>query len=119
MARKVPLAGESKPLEECSLGDIDAMAGDAAPPSAFNKDLSREASYALVAREMREAGVEMVADASDEQVGKWRGYLELHFASFEQIAKGVVKGGPGGKNPVTEDDELEPQSQDGQDGDGS
>lgn len=95
MARMVPLKSGEKALRDCSLTEIEAMAGDAKPASPIRGNVDDpKASYAKLAETMRQEAATTVGDIGEDAIRRWEQMLGLNFPSFDQIAKGLSKDPP-------------------------
>ena len=94
MGREVRIGTESKPLSDCTLSEIEILAGGATPASPAGNNISDKAVYASLAEEMRQVGAPSVADLGEDAVGRWEVGLNLQYASADQIFKATSKNQP-------------------------
>src|SRR4051794_18773599 len=80
MARPVEVGGNQKQLRDCTVADVEELAGGAQPSSPIKaRGVTQPGNYALLAQEMRREGAETVGDLGDDRVSKWETGLGLGY----------------------------------------
>lgn len=76
--------GQRKHLRDCTLAEIEALAGNAKPSSASH-GVTEAGNYRLLADELTTSGAETVSDLGEERVSRYEQLFKLHFASAADI----------------------------------
>ncbi|MCW3101539.1 MAG: hypothetical protein JWL77_7157 [Chthonomonadaceae bacterium] len=110
MAKNIEVNGESKQLRDCTLADLDSLAGGAAPSAPTAKEgVTTEGNYAKLAEVMRGAGAATVADLGEQKVERWEVALDLGLAGSGDFFQRALK--KDGANEAVAKEEVEPEDE--------